>query len=62
MSEHLALPQACRALRELGAAVTYHTLYKYARTGKVPALTIAGKHFIATADLPAIAATFPQQA
>ena len=62
MSEYLTLKQACRALHDMGAAVTYHTLYRYARTGKVPALTIAGRHFIAIADLPAIAASFPQQA
>lgn len=62
MSEYLSLPQACRALHDMGAAARYHTLYKYVRIGKVPALTIAGKHFIATADLPVIAAAFPRQA
>lgn len=62
MSEYLSLPQACTALHGMGAPISYQAIWSRVTSGKVPCLNIAGKSFIARADLPAIAATLQAKA
>lgn len=47
-----------RVLRENGVIVKYHTCWRHATEGRIPAHRLGGRWFIDTANLDQIAAAF----